>query len=38
MFFDEIEKNGIKMPRFQYIGEEVPADLAAGYSPLSKLK
>lgn len=36
MFFEEIEINGKKQPRFQYIGEEVPVEIAKGYKPLSK--
>jgi hypothetical protein len=36
MFFDEIEIDGIKKPRFEYIGEEMPEDLAKQYLPLSK--
>ena len=36
MFFEQVEVDGIKQPRFKYIGEEVPEDLAKHYSPLSK--
>jgi hypothetical protein len=35
-FFDEVESNGIKKPRFEYIGEDVPPELAKKYNPISK--
>ncbi len=36
MFFEDVEVKGIKQPRFQYLGEEMPEDLAKDYLPLSK--
>ncbi|HEY5235852.1 MAG TPA: DUF1653 domain-containing protein [Rhabdochlamydiaceae bacterium] len=36
MFFDEVEIDGVKKARFQFIGEEMPDDLAKEYLPLSK--
>ncbi len=36
MFFEEVEVGGVKQPRFKYIGEDIPEDLAKDYSPLSK--
>ncbi len=36
MFFEQVKINGIKQPRFKYIGEDVPEDLAKDYLPLSK--
>lgn len=36
MFFEKVEKGGVKIPRFEYIGEQMPADLAKEYKELSK--
>lgn len=36
MFFEEIEVDGKLQPRFQYLGEEVPKEIAAQYDPLSQ--
>lgn len=36
MFFEEVTVDKNKQPRFRYIGEEVPKDLADEYSELSK--
>lgn len=36
MFFEDVEIEGLKQPRFRYLGEEVPLDLASKYSPFSK--
>lgn len=36
MFFEEVEIEGQTQPRFHYLGEEVPPDIASNYSPLSK--
>lgn len=36
MFFEDIEIDGVTKPRFTYIGEQVPPDLASQYSPSSK--
>lgn len=36
MFFEEVEVNGQKQPRFKYLGETIPSELASQYSPLSK--
>ena len=36
MFFEEVEIKGKRMPRFEYIGETVPENLAKQYNPLSK--
>lgn len=35
-FFDDITFDNKKQPRFKYLGEEVPENIAANYSPLSK--
>jgi cyclomaltodextrinase len=35
-FFETIQKNGKAVPRFEYIGEDMPEDLATNYSPLSQ--
>jgi len=31
MFFEKVEVNGKQMPRFTYMGEEMPAKLADNY-------
>lgn len=31
MFTEDIEKSGRKQPRFEFIGSEMPAELAEGY-------
>lgn len=31
MFFEKVEIDGIKKPRFEYIGAEMPVDLAKKY-------
>lgn len=36
MFFGTVEKEGQTLARFEYIDEEMPADMASGYLPLSK--
>jgi hypothetical protein len=36
MFFDKVEVDGATKPRFKYIGEEMPEELARQYRPLSK--
>lgn len=36
MFFESIEKEGKRTPRFEYVGEEVSEELAAKYLPLSR--
>ncbi len=36
MFFENVEMNGKTVPRFEYIGEDMPGDLAEDYLPLSK--
>lgn len=35
MFFEEVEINDSKKPRFEYIAEEMPEKLAKEYNPLS---
>lgn len=37
-FFEEVEINGVRMPRFVYIGEEVGEVFAKFYDPLSGYK
>lgn len=36
MFFDEVEIDGVKKLRFEFIGEEVSEELAKRYLPYSK--
>ncbi len=36
MFFDTVTVRGKAQPRFKYIGEEVPSELANKYLPYSK--
>lgn len=36
MFFEYVEVDGEKLPRFQYLGEDMPDDVAGEYLPLSK--
>jgi hypothetical protein len=36
MFFDEVEVDGVKKSRFEYIGQEMPEELAKKYLPFSK--
>jgi len=36
MFFEEVEVEGKKQPRFLYLGEEVPPSITQEYSPFSK--
>lgn len=36
MFFEYVEVGGKTVPRFEYIGEDMPEDLAENYSPLSQ--
>lgn len=36
MFFENVEVEGVSRPRFEYVGEDMPEDLAAEYLPLSK--
>lgn len=36
MFFETVEVEGVEKPRFEYIGEHMPKDLAGEYLPLSK--
>ncbi|MDP3993100.1 MAG: DUF1653 domain-containing protein [bacterium] len=35
MFFEEVEADGAKQPRFKFIGAEMPEDLAAEYRQTS---
>lgn len=35
MFFEEVEANGAKQPRFKFIGAEMPEDLAEEYRQMS---
>ncbi len=35
-FFEKVNHNGKSTPRFEYIAEEMPEDLAENYLPLSK--
>lgn len=37
MFFEKVAVGGKKLPRFEYIGEEMPEALAKDYLPLSKV-
>ncbi len=34
MFFEQVEIDGVKKPRFEYIGAEMPADLAENYQDM----
>lgn len=36
MFFGSVEVEGEEKPRFEYLGEDMPEDIAGGYLPLSK--
>lgn len=36
MFFEDVESEGVGRPRFEYIGEDMPEELAGDYLPLSK--
>lgn len=36
MFFEDVVVDDVKQPRFRYIGEQVPAELASKYSSFSK--
>lgn len=36
MFFESIEKEGKRTPRFEYVDEEVSEELATKYLPLSR--
>jgi hypothetical protein len=36
MFFDEVEVDGVRKLRFEYVGEVVPEELAKQYLPYSK--
>ncbi len=36
MFFDKVVVEGMVKPRFQYIGEEMPEEVAKDYVPFSK--
>jgi len=36
MFFENVLVDNKKQPRFRYLGEEVPPNLAKKYTPLSK--
>ena len=38
MFFEEVEISGGRQPRFKYLGETVPPDVAKDYLPLSKIR
>lgn len=35
MFFEEVEANGDKQPRFKFVGAEMPEDLAGEYRQTS---
>lgn len=36
MFFEQVERDGATKPRFRYIGETMPDDLAREYLPYCK--
>lgn len=36
MFFEEVKIDGEHRPRFRYIGEDMPPELAKHYKPLSR--
>ncbi len=36
MFFEQVERNGQKKPRFEFIGETVNEEIAEDYDPFSK--
>ena len=38
MFFEQVEINGKKQVRFEFLGEEVSQEVAKGYDPYSERK